>query len=47
MPAIVGIRRLSDVRDGQWIGCGDPMTEAEKRYSNRTSTLKSDHAHPP
>ena len=47
MPAVVGIGGLGDVRDGQWVGRGQPMTNAEKRDTNRAGTKKSDHEHPP
>jgi hypothetical protein len=47
MPAIVGIRGLSDVRDRQWVGRSHPITQTEKNDNNCASTKKFDHEHPP
>ena len=47
MPAIVGIRGLGDVRDGQWVGRGQPMTQAHQRDSYRAGRKKSGHYYPP
>jgi hypothetical protein len=38
MPAIVGIRGLGDVRNGQWVGRGHPIAETKKRDSDCAST---------
>lgn len=46
MPAIVGIRGLGDVRNGQWVGRGHATAQAKKRYSNRARTKNFDHEHP-
>lgn len=47
MPAVVGIRGLGDVRNGQRVGRGRAITKAQKRDSNRASTKNFDHEHPP
>ena len=47
MPAIVGIRGLGDVGNGQWVGRGHAMTQAETHNSNGASAKKFDHEHPP
>jgi hypothetical protein len=41
MPAVVGIRGLGDVRDGQWVGRGHPGTQEKENDGNRASTKKS------
>jgi hypothetical protein len=46
MPAIVGVRGLGDVRNGQWFGRGHPMAQAENRNSNRAYTKNFDHEQP-
>ena len=47
MPAVVGVCGLGDVGNGQRVGRGHPVTQAEKRDSNRAGTKKLDHEHPP
>jgi hypothetical protein len=44
MPAIVGVRGLSDVRNGQGFGRSHPVGQGEERNSGRTGTKKSEHA---
>ncbi len=47
MPAVVSVRRLSDVRDGQGFGRGHPVSQAEEGKSNRAGTKKCEHSRDP
>ena len=47
MPAVVCIRGLRDVRNGQWVGRGHAGTEGKQNYENSASTKKSEHLRDP